>query len=273
MNPETLPAPPWPAKLPPWFWRFAWWCDRGRIPAERPYGIPADLTPYKAWLWERYRVHRGVSLMTVGYSCRPPIAFYRVPDDATLGPTEFLPALAQIGFRGIGVDPLAGDFSSWLPILRANMLELHVWSRGGGYTRAKHTELQSAAGKLKAVMTFPNIEDDDLRAFGSTIEEDLAYCGLELDGAPVGGILTNYFTNELWKNSPLSHLTVFPEIQPREYPAAKDVQGCINRALLFFDTALPLLDGRESGRAFFKWFGAYGGIWPADPIAKVGPWK
>lgn len=47
---------PWPTPLPAWWWKFAAWCDGGRIPSERPTGLPWKIP---SWAYDRYKVHRG----------------------------------------------------------------------------------------------------------------------------------------------------------------------------------------------------------------------
>lgn len=197
----------------------------------------------------------------------PPIAFYRSPDDLTVGITEML----EVFPGDVAIDPLeGGDWAEFVVACRNRGRKVYGWARIGSLGTAWY--FGESCRRLGIAQTFPNIEDDDLRS-RIYVEAFLQYV-LDNCRAPVG-VLTNYFVSDLWPpNHPLSHLPVLPEWFPREItdPTAT-LEGSLDSGRKHFAAALPLLDGREERglEAFPYPAGAYS-IWPADNVTDWSRW-
>lgn len=249
--------------LPQWFDRWEHWRMTGAVPKERPAGVPQHI-PVWAWTCLRERNPLPPKPLPVrDLPFTPPVAFYRAPNDLTVGITEAL----AVWKDAVAIDPLSdGSWHDFITACRARGRSVYGWTRVTDRARWSSYLLNST--DLDG--HFPNIEDDDLRADP----------GLPLFVVDTSvprrllGVLTNYFVSNQWPTpNPLGHLPVLPEWFPSEiHDPTATLEGSLDSGRKHFAAALPLLDGRERGLAAFPYpAGAYC-IWPADSVTDFKGW-
>lgn len=251
--------------LPKWWAAFEGWRQHGGLPKERPAAVPRQVPQ---WAWDCYRErHPAKPKPAYQLPFKPPVAFYRAPDDLTVGITEALDV-----FKGdIAIDPLNGDWTDIIRVARARGRKVYGWTRVG--TRGAYWWLVDWQRRVGLDGLFPNIEDDDLRTNSDDLLAFLEYVQAGSETRNVG-VLTNYNVSNLWpKDHPLSHLPVLPEWFPSEiHDPTATLEGSLDSGRKHFAAALPLLDGRERGLAAFPYpAGAYC-VWPADNVTDWAAW-
>lgn len=264
MSAVPCPDPKWAH----WWHDFEQWCLRGRLPSERPKTLPKSI-PRRAFDCYR-RLHPLPKPSPATILFVPPVAFYRGYDTLNVGITEML----EIWRGDIAIDPLYGSTLKWFDEIvgpaRARGRRVYGWSRIGSRNAAWH--FSQACLSIAIWNTFPNIEDDDLRAQDDR-QGFLTYVRDTVPG-PVG-VLTNDFVSGEWPTSnPLHDLCVLPEWFPREIsdPSAT-LAGSISSGTHHFSHSMPLFDGRDqAGLATYDYpVGPYC-VWTADNVTDWTRW-
>lgn len=200
----------------------------------------------------------------------PPVAMYRGHDTLNVGITEMLKV-----WRGdIAIDPLYGSTEKWLREIiepaRVRGRRVYGWTRIGSRDRAWWFGTKCL--ELGIANTFPNVEDDDLRAQADKVDF-LRYVRSQCPG-PVG-VLTNDFVSGEWPhNHPLRDLCALPEWFSREItdPEAT-LAGSIGSGRNHFAHSMPLFDGRDQqGLASYGYPAGPFCIWTADNVTDWSSW-
>jgi hypothetical protein len=201
------------------------------------------------------------------------VVFVR-PDAATIGPSESLPAIAQLGYKNVFFDPKTGEWADERRLAAAHGLDVVAWTRVRNLTDAANLEMACKRWKTKAVA--PNVEIEDTREplLMTRVKELMATVGHGL-------VITDGWADPIGKFAGFRRWTGSVECFPEEFRPLEDVAGCVLHASAFFHKVVPMLGaygtkwkGRLPVRSDYAWpHGTPIVVYPGDSVSDWQAWK